>query len=81
MYDNGEASPIMSDEQLREQLVLSRRSKVLLVVAVLFVLVNLVGGVMAALEGELVHTGLHAVLVLLGEFFVYKLASRRVAAY
>lgn len=60
---------------------MTRRSKVWLAVAVLFIVVNLIGAVMAALQGELLHTGIHAGLVLLGEYFVWRLAQRRVAHY
>jgi hypothetical protein len=60
---------------------MSRRSKIWLVAAVLFIVVNLVGGVIAALRGELLHAGAHAALVLLGEFLVWRLAQRRVARY
>jgi hypothetical protein len=60
---------------------MTRRSKIWLVVAVLFTIVNLAGGVMAALAGEVLHAGLHAGLVLVGEFFVWRLTPRRVASY
>jgi hypothetical protein len=77
-------SPVHFEGQLQpqEELLMTRRSKVWLVVAVLFMLVNLAGGVMAALQGEVLHAGMHAVLVLVGQFFVYRLVSRRrVASY
>jgi hypothetical protein len=60
---------------------MTRRSKVWLVVALLFTLVNLVGAVMAALQGELLHGGTHAGLALLGAYLVWRLAPRRVASY
>ncbi|HEX5830823.1 MAG TPA: hypothetical protein VFY16_07590 [Gemmatimonadaceae bacterium] len=60
---------------------MTRRSKVWLAVAVLFIVVNVIGAVMAALQGELLHTGMHVALVLLGEYFVWRLAARRVAHY
>jgi len=60
---------------------MTRRSKVWLVVAVLFTVVNAAGGVMAVLRGELLHAGMHAGLVLLGEYFVWRLAPRRIASY
>jgi len=58
---------------------MTRRSKVWLVVAVLFTLINVIGGVMAALQGELLHTGVHAVLMVLGASLVWRLAPRRYA--
>ncbi len=56
---------------------MTRRSKVWLVVAVLFTFLNFVGGVFAAARGELLHTGIHAGLLLLGAYLVRRLASRR----
>lgn len=58
---------------------MTRRSKVWLVVAVLFIFANLGGGVIAALRGELLHTGLHAGLILLGAYLGWRLAPRRYA--
>ena len=58
---------------------MTRRSKVWLVAAVLFTLVNVAGGVYAAVQGELLHTGVHAALVLLGAYFVRRLIPRRSA--
>ena len=58
---------------------MSRGTKVGLVVAVLFVLVNVGGAGIAAARGEWIHTCLHAVLVLVGEIVVWRLARRRVA--
>ncbi len=58
---------------------MTRRSKVWLVVAVPFIFVNLAGGVIAALQGELLHTGIHAGLVLVGAYIVWRLAPRRYA--
>jgi hypothetical protein len=58
-----------------------RRSKtwraVAAVAAVLFFLVNLGGVVMAAVAGEVLHTGLHVGLLLLGAYGVWRLALRR----
>ena len=56
---------------------MTRRSKVWLVLAVLFTFVNLAGGVFAAWAGELLHTGAHAGLMLLGASLVWRLAPRR----
>ena len=60
---------------------MTRRSKVWLVLAAIFTLVNLAGGIVAAWEGELLHTGIHAVLVLLGQYAMWRLVPRRVAGY
>jgi hypothetical protein len=57
------------------------RSRIWLVVAVLFLLVNVAGGAYSAWQGEWLHTGIHAVLALLGEYWVWRLTSRRVAEY
>jgi hypothetical protein len=56
---------------------MTRRSKVWLVVGVLFILVNFGGGVYAAAEGELLHAGAHAGLLLLGAYLVRRLVPRR----
>jgi hypothetical protein len=56
---------------------MTRRSKVWL--AVLFILINFAGGVYAAAEGELLHAGVHAGLLLLGAYAVGRLARRRSA--
>jgi hypothetical protein len=66
-------------EQPQEELLMTRRSKVWLVVAVLFTIVNFAGGVIAAAAGELLHTGVHAGLLLLGAYVVWRLAPRRYA--
>ena len=58
---------------------MTRRSKVWLVVAVPFFVINLAGGVFAALQGELLHTGIHAGLTLLGAYLVWRLAPSRYA--
>ena len=56
---------------------MNRRSKLWLAVAELFILVNFAGGIYAAVRGELMHAGLHAVLLLPGAYVVWRLASRR----
>ncbi|HEY0970722.1 MAG TPA: hypothetical protein VGE02_07090 [Gemmatimonadales bacterium] len=60
---------------------MTRRSRIWLVLAVLFVLVNAGGMVAAAVAGEVVHTGIHAVLTLLGVYLVWRLAPRRATGY
>jgi hypothetical protein len=54
-----------------------RRSIVWLVGAVLFLVVNVGGAVVAAAEGELLHAGIHAALLLPGAYLVWRLTSRR----
>jgi hypothetical protein len=56
---------------------MTRRSRIWLVVAVLFSLVNLAGGVYAAAEGEPLHAGIHVVLLLFGVALVRRLAAGR----
>jgi hypothetical protein len=58
---------------------MTRRSKVWLVVAPLFIFANFAGGVVAAARGELLHAGIHAGLLLLGAYIVWRLAPRRYA--
>ena len=57
------------------------RAKVWLALAVLFTLVNLAGGIYAVLHGELLHTCIHAVLVLVGQYFVWRLLPKRTTSY
>lgn len=58
---------------------MTRRFKVWRVVAVLFTFANFVGGVIAVAQGELLHTGIHAGLLLLGGYLVWRLAPGRYA--
>ena len=60
-----------------QALIASRRSKRWLAVAVIFTVVNLAGGVVAAAMGELIHASVHAGLMLLGANVVWLLAARR----
>ncbi len=55
---------------------MTRLSKVWLALAVLFVLVNLGGVGIAAVRGELLHTGIHVLLLLPGAYVVWRLAPR-----
>lgn len=59
---------------------MTRRSRIWLVVAVLFILLNVAGGVNAAMRGEALHTSAHAGLVLLGAFAVWLLVPKGPAA-
>jgi hypothetical protein len=54
-----------------------RRSTVSLVVAVLFLAVNVGGVGIAAVAGELPHAGIHVALALLGAYAVWLLAPGR----
>ena len=58
---------------------MTRRSKVWLAVAVLFTLVNLGGAVMAAAQGEVLHSASHVALTLLGAYLVWRIAPGRYA--
>jgi hypothetical protein len=60
---------------------MSRRSRIWLVLAVLFGLVNAGGTVIAAVRGEVLHTCVHAVLLALTAYLVLRLAPTRVANY
>jgi hypothetical protein len=62
-------------------LLMAPRSRIWLVVAVPFLLINIGGGAYSAWQGEWVHTGIHAVLALLGEYWVWRLTTRRTASY
>ena len=55
---------------------MTRRSRVWLVLAALFTLVNLAGVPMAAAAGEGPHTAAHVALMLLGAYLVWRLAPR-----
>ena len=58
---------------------MTRRSKVWLVAAILFAVGNVAAGVLAAVQGELLHTVVHVVLALLGAYLATRLAPRRYA--
>jgi len=53
------------------------RSRILIVVAVLFLVINLVGTGYAAAGGEALHAGLHAALVIPGAYLAWRLTRRR----
>ena len=57
------------------------RSRIWRVVAVLFIFGNLLGAGYAAVNGELAHTAIHAALLLVTVFVVWRLAARDVARY
>jgi len=54
-----------------------RRSKKWLALGALFIAVNLAGGIAAALQGEVRHAGVHAVLFIVGVYFARWLAAGR----
>lgn len=54
---------------------MTRRAQVWLVVVVLFLVVNLGGAVVAGMQGEVPHAGVHALLALLGAYVLWRLAS------
>ncbi|HEY9425804.1 MAG TPA: hypothetical protein VIR34_01520 [Gemmatimonadaceae bacterium] len=54
---------------------MTRRSRIWLTLAVLFSAANFAGGLFAAAQGELVHAGVHAALMLLGLYPVWRLTS------
>jgi hypothetical protein len=58
---------------------MTRRSKVWLALAMVFTFVNLGGAVMAAVQGEVLHSGSHVALMLLGAYLVWRLAPGRYA--
>lgn len=58
---------------------MTRRSRIWLVVAALFSVVNLAGGVVAAAQAEPIHASVHAALALLGAFLVWRLLPSRPA--
>ncbi|MGI8402862.1 MAG: hypothetical protein ACR2NS_14850 [Gemmatimonadaceae bacterium] len=55
---------------------MTRRSNVGLVVAGLFIVVNFAGAVYSVARGELLHTGIHAGLLLLGAYYVRRIWRR-----
>ena len=60
---------------------MSRRSRIWLVVAVLFSLLNLAGATYAAMQHELLHACTHGVLMLVGALVVRRIVVQRLAAY
>lgn len=60
---------------------MTRSAKVWWVVAMIFTLVNLAGEVYAAMRWEVLHACIHAVLMLVGVYFVWRLAPGRVESY
>ena len=53
------------------------RSRIWTAVAAIFTVVNIAGAVMAAMQGEAIHTGVHVLLALIGAYFIWRLAPRR----
>lgn len=53
------------------------RSRIWTAVAAIFALANVGGAVMAALQSEGIHAGVHVLLSLVGAYFVWRFAPRR----
>ena len=53
------------------------RSRIWTAVAAIFTVVNVAGALIAARQGEAIHTGVHVLLSLIGAYFVWRLAPRR----
>lgn len=60
---------------------MSLRSKIWLVVAALFTLLNLAGAAYAAIQLEILHACVHGVLALLGAWLVGRIVGSRVESY
>lgn len=56
---------------------MTRRSTIWRVVAALFTAVNLGGAAYAAYQGEVLHTGAHVALLVLGAYVLWRLSPRR----
>ena len=57
------------------------RSRLWPAVAAIFTVVNVAGAVMAAMQGEAIHTGVHVLLSFVGAYFVWRLVPRHSAMY
>ena len=68
-------------QQPQEELPMTRRSKIWLVVALLFMALNLLAAGFALAGWELHHAGIHVALVLPAAFLAWRLAPKRVASY
>jgi hypothetical protein len=66
---------------LMEGLVMTRRTKVVLTAAVLWIFINLAGAAYALVQHEMLHACVHIVLLLAGEYVVWRLALRNRALY
>lgn len=55
---------------------MTRKMKIWLTVASLFTMVNVGGGVMAAMASEGMHTGLHVVLAVVGVWWMARIMAR-----
>ena len=65
------------DENAERERTANRRRTIWFVVSVLFTLGNLAGGIWAARNGELVHAGVHTLLLYIGAKVAWRLAPRR----
>jgi hypothetical protein len=57
-------------------MTVTRRSKIWLIVASLFTLINILGAGYAATNREVLHTAVHVGLGVLGVYFVWRIARR-----
>jgi hypothetical protein len=55
------------------------RSRIWWMAALIFTLCNLAAALVAAAQEEQIHVDIHVALLLLGGYFVWRLAPRRVA--
>src|SRR5215207_7625521 len=81
--DHVAASPELHEgrSQPQKELHMTRRAKIWWVVAVLFTILNVVGAGYAAVQGGLLHAGVHGGLAYLGAYLIWRLSPRRVANY
>lgn len=55
----------------------ARRSRILWMLALCFVVINVGGAVIAAAQEQQLHTDLHVLLALVGGYFTWRLSPRR----
>ena len=67
--------------QTREGVLGSSRSMIWRVLVMLFIVGNLAGAAYAAVLGELLHMGVHAALLLLTAYLVWRFSGRDLARH
>jgi hypothetical protein len=55
----------------------ARRSRILWVLALCFLVINVGGIVLAAVQEQQLHTDVHVLFALIGGYFVWRLSPRR----
>jgi len=60
---------------------MTRRYKILMIAAVVFLICNVGGAAVALMSWELTHAGIHAALALVTALAIGQLAARRVERY